>query len=124
MGTDKIYWDWLKDVPEQQTSFNKLMAISRSERGEPWFKFFPTEERFANTDPKAPLLVDLGGGLGHDVAAFHKEFPTLPGRLILQDLPSVINEIEVLDESIDRQIHDFFQPQPIKGAKAYYLRTV
>lgn len=74
----------------------------------------------------SPLLIDIGCGLGHDLAAFHARFPTLPSRLILQDLPVVINCIQDydLDPDIERTVHDFFQPQPVKGARAYYLRTV
>jgi hypothetical protein len=101
-----------------------MMAITRLERGEEWFDFFPTEMRFGSTSPGAPLLVDIGGGLGHDIAAFQSRFPSLPGRLVLQDLPSVINSIKELDPAIERNAYDFFTPQPIKGARAYYLRTV
>lgn len=102
------------------------MAITRIDRGEEWFDFFPTEARFGSTDPKAPLLVDVGGGLGHDLTAFHKRFPSLPGRLILQDVPAVINDapIKALPKAIEPTIHDFFKEQPVKGAKAYYMRTV
>jgi len=118
------YFKWLEETPEQQAAFSRMMALTRLERGEQWFEFFPTEERFGSSDPSAPLLVDIGGGLGHDLAAFHEAFPTLPGKLILQDLPVVINDIKELDASIERTTHDFFKPQPVKGAKAYYLRTV
>ena len=118
------YFDWLKSIPEQQETFNRMMAITRIDRGEEWFDFFPIQERFGSTSPDAPLLVDIGGGLGHDLAAFHARFPSLPGKLILQDQPSVINDIKELDSSITRSIYDFFTPQPVKGAKAYYLRTV
>ncbi len=100
------------------------MALTRLERGEQWFEFFPTETRFGSNDPETPLLVDIGGGLGHDLAAFHARFPSLPGRLILQDLAPVINSISDLPPSIERQVHDFFTAQPVKGARAYYLRTV
>jgi hypothetical protein len=79
---------------------------------------------FGSVDPSKPLLVDIGGGLGHDLAAFHARFPSLSGRLILQDLPAVINDIEELSPSIERTVYDFFTPQPVKGARAYYLRTV
>jgi hypothetical protein len=124
IGTKLPYFEWLPTVPEQQDSFNRIMGVSRSERGEPWFDFFPIEERFGSTDPSAPLIVDIGGGLGHDLASLKKQFPSLPGRFILQELPSVINKIEVLDPSIERQTHDAFLPQPVRGARAYYLRTV
>jgi len=123
-GYKGTYFKWLEETPEQQAAFSRMMALTRLERGEQWFEFFPTEERFGSADPSAPLLVDVGGGLGHDLAAFHAKFPNLPGKLILQDLPVVINDIKELDTSIERTTHDFFKEQPVKGAKAYYLRTV
>lgn len=121
---DGTYFDWIKTVPGEQEIFNKHMAMTRVERGDEWFDIFPIEERFGSTKHGAPLLIDMGGGLGHDLTAFHSRFSSLPGRLILQDLPPVINNIKELSPSIERMVHDLFQPQPIKGARAYYLRTV
>ncbi|KAJ6004204.1 S-adenosyl-L-methionine-dependent methyltransferase [Penicillium canescens] len=40
------------------------------------------------------LLVDLGGGRGHGIAYFASRFPDAPGRLILEDLPPVIDCIK------------------------------
>jgi O-methyltransferase domain len=124
MGYQGTYFEWLKANPIQQETFNRMMALTRLERGQQWFEFFPTEERFGATDPSQVVLVDIGGGLGHDLAAFHAHFPNLPGKLVLQDLPGVINNIQELSPAIQRTVHDFFTPQPIKGARAYYLRTV
>lgn len=124
MNYSGTYFEWLKSNPVQQKTFNRMMAITRHERGEQWFEFFPTEERFGSTDPSQALLVDIGGGLGHDLAAFHGRFPNLPGRLILQDLPAVINDIKELSPAIERTVYDCFTPQPIKGARFYYLHTV
>jgi hypothetical protein len=100
------------------------MALSRQERGDEWFDFFPTLSRFGNTDANNPLLVDIGGGLGHDIAAFHSRFPSLPGKLILQDLPIVVDDIKDLDPAIQRMTYNFFTPQPVKGARAYYMRQI
>jgi len=94
------------------------------ERSEEWFDFFPTEERFGKTYPSTTVLVDMGGGLVHDIAFFQKRFPSLSGKLVLQDLSPVISAITELNPAIERSIHNLFEPQPIKGAKAYYLRQV
>lgn len=63
------------------------------------------------------LIVDVGGGKGRDLKAFHKKFPTLPGQLVLQDRASVLDDEEVkgLDDKIKVMVHDLFTPQPIKG---------
>ena len=34
-----------------------MMAMTRMERGDKWFDFFPTASRFSGTAPNAPLLV-------------------------------------------------------------------
>ena len=69
------------------------------------------------------LLVDVGGGVGQDLLKFHAKHPDLRGRLILQDLPDVVNNAKV-PEYIEAMGHDFFTPQPIHGAKAYYLHSI
>jgi hypothetical protein len=126
-GTDLHYFDWLKTKPDQAAAFTTLMTIQRMDRGEPWFEFYPVEEKFTGgADVEKPLLVDIGGSLGADIAAFHTRFPTLKGNLILEDLPEVIDSIKELDTSITQVKHDFFLPQPeiAKGAKAYFLSTI
>ena len=79
------------------------------------------------------LLVDIGGGTGHDLAAFIAAKPELfasssPYRLVLQDLPNAIDlarsQQPPLPSHIIPYAHDFFTPQPIKGARAYYFRTI
>ena len=94
-----------------------------------WHETFPMAAHlcpgFRRKDPDAVLRVDVGGGWVHALANFHKAHPEVPGRLILQDLPIV------LDKVIDRPCkdfeimnYDFFTPQPIRGARAYYFRNI
>ncbi|KAF5681383.1 O-methyltransferase B [Fusarium denticulatum] len=70
------------------------------------------------------LLVDIGGSFGHDIGEFCRKFPDALGRLILQDLPVVIDQITSLDNKIERMKYDFYTEQPIKGARAYYMHSV
>jgi hypothetical protein len=44
-----------------------------------------------------------------------RKYPNAPGRLVLQDLPVVINAIQQLDPKIERMTHDFYTEQPVKG---------
>lgn len=89
--------------------------------------FFPVKENlingFDNQDGSA-LLVDIGGSIGHDLDEFRRKHPDAPGRLILQDLPKVIDQIKELDSRIERLPYDFYTEQPIKGARAYYMHSV
>ena len=67
----------------------------------------------------------MGGGKGHELANFHKAHPDIPGRLILQDLPIVLDKVrDNPSQDIELMNYDFFTPQPVKGARAYYFRAV
>ena len=85
MNTKDHYFDWLKGIQEQHSAFNSLMKISPLSRGGGWFEFFPVEDNFrteSSTEADAPFLVDVGGGLGHDLTTFKAKYPNLSGRLI------------------------------------------
>ena len=89
------------------------MTAQRAGRGnEEWFEFFPVEsvisKDFAAEDKETVLLVDIGGGIGHDLRAFKARFPTLPGRLVLQDLPRVVDSITNRPDGIELLKYDFF----------------
>ena len=75
-------------------------------------------------EQSSPLLVDIGGGMGHEMVAFRRAHPQIPGKLVVQDIPVVINSIKELPNGIEAMPHDFFAPQPIRGAKTYYLANV
>ena len=71
------------------------------------------------------LLIDVGGNGGHDLIGFHKAHPSMPGRLILQDLPTTIQSLDpaaLALQGIEPMGHDFFTLQPVHGAKTYYLK--
>ena len=65
----------------------------------------------------AIFLVDVGGGKGHDLKEMCRKYPELPGKLVLQDIKSVIEEAVAskLDGKIVPMEHDFFTEQPILG---------
>ncbi|KAK4125427.1 S-adenosyl-L-methionine-dependent methyltransferase [Parathielavia appendiculata] len=95
--------------------------------------FYPVQERllddFDASCPDAAFLVDIGGNLGHNLQSFLDRFPTAPGRLVLQDLEHVISAIPPDSESslsprIERTVYDFHTPQPVKGARAYYMHSI
>ena len=99
--------------------FNNHMAgysLSRARWCDPGC--FPVEEILGKNlrgDKDDVLLVDVGGATGHDLIAFHEQYPKLPGRLVLQDLPVTIAEVEGLPDIIEPMAHDFFTKQPVKG---------
>lgn len=119
-------FQWLQQYPKQLTNFNVFMGGQRNNRVD-WFDLFPMEDILFQASQETNddvLLIDIAGGKGHDLEAFRKRFPEASGKLILQDLPGVINEIQDLDGRIVRMKYDFFTPQPVIGARAYYFRAV
>ena len=127
--TDLPFFGWLDQNPPYLDVFNSYMSAYRS--GKPsWVDpgFYPISERLVEGfvgDSSNVLLVDVGGGLGHDLRELKQKHPSLPGKLILQDRPEVISSLS--PDQIDgfyTVSHDFFTPQPVKHAKAYYLHSV
>ncbi|KMP09001.1 quercetin 3-O-methyltransferase 1 [Coccidioides immitis RMSCC 3703] len=117
-------FDWLATKPRLQHAFNSVLSISRTAQGTNWFEYFPVLTKLQLGSTSDPLLVDIGGGRGHDLIAFKEQYPDLPGELILQDIPAVLKDVNELPAGIRAMEHDFFSPQPIKHAKAYYLSNI
>ncbi|PCG88066.1 O-methyltransferase, family 2 [Penicillium occitanis (nom. inval.)] len=72
-------------------------------------------------DPESVMFVDVGGGYGQKAIALKRAIPDLPGQVIVQDLPGTIDNAPKA-AGIEYQAHDFFTEQPVKGARAYYIR--
>ena len=84
----------------------------------PWYQVFLVNDQFTTgirSDPRAVLIVDVGGSHGHDLFKFKEQYPDLPGRLILQDLPETINSLSGELSGIEPMAYNFYVPQPIKG---------
>jgi hypothetical protein len=114
-NTSGSCWDWLAENPEALDRFNTFMEGSRADIAH-WADWFPVQEQLLDgAVVNRPLLVDVGGGRGHDLVGFKEKFPLTRGKLVLEDLPSVIEDIHNLDSDIERVKHDFFKPQPVKG---------
>ncbi|KAH8196338.1 hypothetical protein TruAng_009481 [Truncatella angustata] len=108
--------------------FIGLMTALRNHKMD-WTEVFDTNRivEGAKLDGSKPLLVDVGGAHGIDSARFLTKHPDLPADVItLQDLPDVIetHSKEKLDSRIRRMPYNFFTPQPIKGARAYFFHAV
>ena len=120
-------FDYLSKLqPERIHDFNVFMGNTMGARNY-WVDWYPIKERLLEgADANLPLLVDVGGGKGHDLQAFKAKYPYAEGRLILQELPLALGSIEAgaLHETIECQEHDFFTPNPVRGARAYFLHHV
>lgn len=124
IGSKCHYFDFLAAQPHYQEAFNTVMKMPERRRGEDWFDFFPVEEKLSVLQPSDVLLVDIGGNQGRDIAEFTRKYPGIRGKLVLEDLPAVVDGASNLPPNVQVQGYSFFDEQPVKGAKAYYLRTV
>lgn len=66
----------------------------------------------------------MDGGRGYDFEKFRATFGDVAKRLIVQDLPKVIENVQNLDACIERMANDFTAAQPVHGARAYFLHSV
>lgn len=130
-GTKLPFFDWLVATPPHLQHFDSFMGAYRA--GKPnWYDpgFYPVPERLVegfDASVSEVLLVDVGGGKGHDMVAFAAQHASHPGKIILQDREPVI--AGVIEESsvtlpFSAQAHDFFTPQPVKFARAYSLHSI
>lgn len=121
-ATNLSFFKHMEQNPERLRDFNNFMMGTRGSRSH-WSDWFPVESELLSTIPGAEndiLLVDVGGGKGHDLERLLTHYPQTKGRLVLQDLPSTINCIQQLSPDIRRMPHDFFTPQPVKGKKEIF----
>lgn len=116
-------FEWLAQDQRKQALFNSYMS-SRREGKPSWFEAYPMERVLdgAIMHEDAVLLVDVGGNHGHDLQRFYNRYPDAPGRLILQDLPSVVSSGPRL-KGIEAMGYSFFSPQPVKGQSSLYAPT-
>ena len=124
-GTPTIF-GLLQKNHEQEDAFYSYMAARRLVGTQQWFDIYPAAEKFRDfrNSADAVLMVDVGGGPGQELIRFKQANPDLPGRLVLEDLPKTLHRLENLPKEIEPLGHDFFTPQPVRGARAYFLRDV
>ena len=115
-STTDTMFEWYPKNPENLESFNMWMTGQREGRAN-WLDFFPLEEQLVRgfKDGKSDvMLVDVGGGVGHEVQAIKEKYPAIPGRFVLQDVPSTIKQARLVP-GMEAMEHDFLTPQPVKG---------
>ncbi|OKL55302.1 hypothetical protein UA08_09459 [Talaromyces atroroseus] len=117
--TSQHWFQWVSDRPAVCQQFNHHMSAYHQGRPS-WMdhEFYPVENDLLNLvkpGPNTVLLVDIGGGFGHDLQKFRQKHPSAPGRLIVQDKADVIRQGPIELEKVEFMAHDFFTEQPIKG---------
>ncbi|KAI0406755.1 S-adenosyl-L-methionine-dependent methyltransferase [Xylaria palmicola] len=116
---------WFGENSQHLGYFNNYMSLRRQPKLS-WLSVYPVAEEVREWDAKdnsRAVYVNIGGGIGHQCKQFKEMYPDVPGRVVLQDLPhSLANALST--PGVENMQHDFFQPQPIRNAKFYFLRGV
>lgn len=131
MDTDDHYFEWISRPGREfeADAFHNHMRFKTL--GLKWHEMPNIIESVfgsGNLSADDVLMVDVGGSSGHDLVSFRNNHSNMPGRLVLQDLPSAIEAAEANGElkgkGIEAYQHDFFTPENIIGARVYYLKMV
>ncbi|KAL9616591.1 MAG: hypothetical protein Q9160_008536 [Pyrenula sp. 1 TL-2023] len=122
------FWETMKKDAISKKAFDNAMSTRTKFSFAPWHDKFPARSRIDEYKIKTasnPVIVDIGGNQGVDLHSFATANADLECELFLQDLPETIKNVPAgLDPRIKPTAHDFFNPQSIKGAAIYYLKTV
>ncbi|KAI1145238.1 S-adenosyl-L-methionine-dependent methyltransferase [Nemania diffusa] len=128
--TDKSPFEWLPMHPKLMTDYFLPWMASQRDGLPTFFDVLDFEKELGQgADESTVLFIDIGGAQGHQCVTFKANYPHLKGRVILQDLPAVIETVNANRppglEGVETQVWNALETsQPIKGARAYYLRNV
>ncbi|KAF2100733.1 putative O-methyltransferase [Rhizodiscina lignyota] len=110
-NTNSTFYEYMSEHPREMASFASHMSGYTSDRGV-WTEIYPLERLLKGADDSSSLIVD-------------KQYGFQPGRLVVQDLPLVIEQAKLkVDKNVTLMGHDLFTAQPVKGARAYFLHCV
>ncbi|KAL8824799.1 MAG: hypothetical protein Q9191_004810 [Dirinaria sp. TL-2023a] len=128
--TEQSAFEWLSQQPKL---FGALQLLMGGLQSNDWIIGFDLLDQAAQavtaSQPglsEKPFLVDVGGGHGHQCKQILDKYPSLKGRLILQDLSQAVDKLPPID-GVRIVAQNFFEKQVVealKGATFYYLRRV
>jgi hypothetical protein len=116
----KDLFQYYRENMREGASFNNVMGgVMAHQAG--WLDIFPQDNIVAGSRTEGALVVDIGGNVGHDLERFRRAHPETAARLYLQDRFDVVQK-SLCPDPVHKMAHDFFQPQPVKKARVYYMQ--
>ncbi|KAL9070776.1 MAG: hypothetical protein Q9157_005701 [Trypethelium eluteriae] len=118
------YWQTRPEVIE---TFRTFMQGHFGSKHINWLEWFPLQSVIISgfSEKQSPyLFVDVGGARGNQAHNVRSKFPRAPGIVVLQDLPSVIEDGANIHRDIEKVKQNFFEENSIKGARAYFLSHI
>ena len=129
--TDLSAFEWFSQHPENlQAAVTNMMSQRTGQK--PWIAdpdLFPVDNFDVQSDAgdDSVLMIDVSGSSGHQSITLRESHPDLRGRVRSQDPAETLalaDRSKLRHLNIESQEHDFFTPQPVKGAKVYSLRNI
>ncbi|KAJ6444265.1 Sterigmatocystin 8-O-methyltransferase [Purpureocillium lavendulum] len=123
-------WGIMSQDPERFQTFQKGMGgIDLAIPVVGLFDFDSLKNSPDDVSSRRVQLVDVGGGHGSVLNKILKSHASAldPATCVLQDTPEVIalsRAMGNLPNEVQRQEHDFMTEQPVKSAKAYFMRMI
>jgi demethylsterigmatocystin 6-O-methyltransferase len=113
-NTDLSCFAWLPTQPQRFLYIQRQMSVQRKQD---WLDIFPVETEVSSWSaaPHKALFVDVGGGMGGQCKGIRAKYPQIPGRIILQELPQLVERMPPM-EGLEKMAQNFFEPQTVKGA--------
>ncbi|GIZ49855.1 hypothetical protein CKM354_001287300 [Cercospora kikuchii] len=127
-GTSLAFFDHINLVPERANEFGNYMKSQAANRKGTNVDLLA--EGFDWEGLGRATVVDVGGGGGDASISLAQKFGLLD--FVVQDLPTAIATARkradslptYISQRIKFQEHDFFDVQPVKGARVYLLRMI
>ncbi|KAM0696846.1 hypothetical protein Q7P36_002917 [Cladosporium allicinum] len=116
------YWDRLTSTPKLKMDLDNYMAAHKK-GGSSLVDLLPHSRLVEGYNPafSPTLLVDIGGGVGHQCKDLKARYPSLPGEVVVQDLQCA-KDLELA--GIRGMAYDFFEAQPVRDARFYYYSAI
>ncbi|KAF2212164.1 hypothetical protein CERZMDRAFT_23545, partial [Cercospora zeae-maydis SCOH1-5] len=112
--------------PDRLQDFHTFMGNTMGSRSY-WIDWYPVREQILSgyDASSTTLLVDVGGGKGHDIVSFADKFPPSSSPAP-SNLPSALSTIPsaLRDPRIHYQAQNFFEPNLVHGARVYFLHHI
>ncbi|KAJ5554097.1 hypothetical protein N7513_004056 [Penicillium frequentans] len=130
--TDQTMFEWFESQPEQRAIFAAFQSSTAALavcQLEPFLRSLliapsPSSSNDSSDGPREVTLVDVGGGRGAVLRQVcHELDPPPQGRIVLQDLPKVLEGVEG-GERVEVMPYSFLDPQPVNGAHTYLFRHI
>ncbi|KAF2167694.1 hypothetical protein M409DRAFT_53677 [Zasmidium cellare ATCC 36951] len=122
IGKGQDMFAYMAARPLYADAFNRHMTFLQ-ENTVPWLHNFPLEQYMDvnKTEDRRVQFCDVAGGNGHQALNVVQKYPTLEGRVVVQDRPDMTFTQHT---GVEHVSFDLFQPNPTKGARVYYLRHI